>query len=258
MDLDQEMMEDQLELANEESFANALRIYTEGAHTRMVAQITLTSPLPKDIAKDTPMIGTSPSGISVWAYAYEDNLAGSEYMTIKYHVSESQKNYVLCRVGASVDPMTKGCMASTGTISIDPESDARFEIGYSYNILENNIAKRSLQGLYNEVKGTKTYESFEKYYGKNSDFANKIILAAFAGGSTELQNFNMDFGAYGYSGREQIIKKTTVLSIMWMYVVHMLEDAVDECESKCTIATCNDGERAYSWDMAVAFYTGML
>merc|ERR1711907_829600 len=43
-----------------------------------------------------------------------------------------------------------------------------------------------------------------------------------------------------------------------MYVVYMLEDAVADCESKCTIQTCNDDAGAHSWDMAVAFYTGML
>merc|ERR1712224_371398 len=125
------MMEEQLELANDESFANALRIYIEGAHTRMVAQVRLTSPLSVNVMKGTEMIGTTPSGNQVKLVAYDDNVAGSEYMELQYKTSESQKNSVLCRVGASVDPMTKGCMASTGTIIIDPQGDA-IEIGYSY------------------------------------------------------------------------------------------------------------------------------
>lgn len=40
---------------------------------------------------------------------------------------------------------------------------------------------------------------------------------------------------------------------VWMYVIGEMEDALDDCESKCL--TCND-DSVHAWDEAVAFYSG--
>lgn len=44
---------------------------------------------------------------------------------------------------------------------------------------------------------------------------------------------------------------------IWMYVIRMMENALDACEIPCDDATCHD-EAVHSWDQAVAFYSGSL
>jgi len=265
LDLDQEEMEVQLAIGNDEAFFNAQQIYIDGGHSKSVAQVRLTAPLQVNVLKGTEMLGNTPSGNQVKLLAYDDNVAGSQYMKIQYMPSESQKNYVLCRVGASLDPMTKGCLANTGVVIIDPEGDA-IEIGYEYDLTKDNVNKRTIQRFSTGAKKRmydcddcpqNYFKQFYDYYGE-FDYGNQIVMAAFDGGATNLRNFNSDFSMYKYDGREQIIKKGTAFMIVWMYIVYNLEDAVADCESKCTLQTCNDDIGAHSWDMAVAFYTGML
>jgi len=100
------------------------------------------------------------------------------------------------------------------------------------------------------------YKKFVEYYGY-FDYGNQIVMAAFEGRPTNFNNFNNDYGVYGFGGREQIIKKTTAFIIIWMYVIRQLEDALDDCRAACTFEDCNV-DNAYSWDVAVAYYTGSL
>lgn len=91
IDLDQEAMEIQLSLANEDSFNAALRIYTEGAYSKSVAEVTLATPLPSDVEKGTLIMGKGADGNQVAGKAYEDNAAGSTSIVFQYKVAETQK-----------------------------------------------------------------------------------------------------------------------------------------------------------------------
>merc|ERR1712176_842013 len=171
------------------------------------------------------------------------------------------RNYVDCQVGASTTPNTQGCLAPTGTIKIDGKN----EISYSYDPLVNNVAKRTIQGFSTSAKNKMAecancpypmYEKYYNYYGQY-DYANQIVLAAFAGSKTNFDNFNNEFSTYGYDGKEQVIKKATAFIVIWMYVIRELEDALDDCQEACTIENCND-DPVHAWDEAVAFYTGSL
>lgn len=261
LDLDQEAMEQQLSLANEDSYAQALRIYSEGAYSKSVAEITLTQALPMDVEKATVIMGVGADGNQVAGKAYEDNAAGATSIIVQYKTSDSQKNYVSCQVGASTTPNTDGCLAATGTISIDGKTD----VTYTYDPLVNNVAKRTIQGFSTSAQKKMAecancpypmYEKFYEYYGQY-DYGNQIVLAAFAGTKTNFKNFNNDFGLYGYDGQEQIIKKATAYIIIWMYVIRELEDALDDCKEACTIENCND-DPVHAWDEAAAFYIGSL
>lgn len=261
IDLDQEAMEIQLSLANEDSFNAALRIYTEGAYSKSVAEVTLATPLPSDVEKGTLIMGKGADGNQVAGKAYEDNAAGSTSIVFQYKVAETQKNYVNCQVGASTTPNTAGCLAPTGSITIDSKND----ISYSYDPLVDNIAKRTIQGFSTSARNKmaecancpyEMYNKYYKYYGQY-DYANQIVLAAFAGKTTTFANFNNEFGSYSYDGKEQVIKKATAFIVIWMYVIRELEDALDDCREACTIENCND-DPVHAWDEAVAFYTGSL
>lgn len=261
IDLDQEAMEQQLSLANDDAYAAALRIYSEGAYSKSVAVVNLSSALPVAVEKGTKIMGVGADGNQVAGKAYEDNAAGATSILVQYKTSDSQKNYVACQVGASTTPNTDGCFAATGSLTID----ATTEIAYTYDPLENNIAKRTIQGFSTSAQKKMAdcancpypmYDKFYEYYGQY-DYADQIILAAFAGKKTNFNNFNNDFGLYGFDGKEQIIKKGTAYMNIWMYVIREMEDALDDCKEACTIDSCND-DPVHAWDEAAAFYTGSL
>lgn len=44
---------------------------------------------------------------------------------------------------------------------------------------------------------------------------------------------------------------------IWMYVIRMMENALDACEIPCDDEICHD-DAIHSWDQAVAFYSGSL
>jgi len=260
IDLDQEAMEEQLALATEESFVTALKLYTEGAYSKSVAQVTLSSALSSSIEKGAPITGLNAAGVQVVGKAYEDNVAGATTIMVQYKTTDSQKKYVGCQVGASTSPNTEGCFAAAGTLSIDgTDSD------YTYDPMTNNIAKRTIAGFSTSAQKKMAecencpypmYEKFYDYYGQY-DYANQIVLAAFAGSKTNFKNFNNDFGLYSFDGKEQIIKKGTSYMTVWMYVIREMEDALDDCKEGCTIENCND-DPVHAWDEGVAFYTGSL
>lgn len=260
IDLDQAAMEEQLALGTAESYTNALKIYSDGAFSKSVAEVTLSSALTANVPKGTPIMGKNAAGNQVAGKAYEDNAAGATSIAVQYQTSDSQINYVGCQVGAAVSPVTDGCFAATGSFDIDGTS-----VDYSYNIATNNVAKRSMAG-FSTAAQKKMYEcdncpysmynKFYEYYGVH-DYANQIVLAAFAGEKTNFANFNNDFGLYQNDGKEQIIKKGTAYMVVWMYVIREMEDALDDCKENCTIENCND-DPVHAWDEAVAFYTGSL
>jgi len=261
MDLDQEAMEQQLSLANEDSYASARRIYEEGAFSKSVATVTLVTGLPRDVPKNTPIMGIGSDGNQIAGVAYADNAAGQTSFIVRYRTSDSQRNYVNCQVGASVNPNLEGCFAASGTFTIDGGST----VDYSYNPLMDNTAKRTLQGFSTEAQKKmmecpncpyETFEAFYEYFGM-ADYGNEMVIAAFEGRATNFRNFNNDFKLYGYDGKDQIIKKTTAYLIVWMYVIREMEDALDDCKEQCTIENCND-DPVHAWDEAVAFYTGSL
>merc|ERR1712176_1601529 len=209
----------------------------------------------------TTIMGVGADGNQVAGKAYEDNAAGATSIIIQYKTSDSQKNYVSCQVGASTTPNFDGCLAATGTVSIDGKTD----VAYTYDPAINNVSKRTIQGFSTSAQKKMAecancpydmYNKFYEYYGQY-DYGNQIVLAAFAGTKTNFKNFNNDFKVYGYDGKEQIIKKATAYIVIWMYVIRELEDALDDCQEACTIENCND-DPVHAWDEAAAFYTGSL
>jgi len=91
IDLDQEAMEQQLAFGNVDSYAAARRIYEEGAYSKSVAEVTLSTGLPNNVEKGTIIFGESVDGNQVAGKAYEDNAAGSTRLTVQYQTSDSQK-----------------------------------------------------------------------------------------------------------------------------------------------------------------------
>jgi hypothetical protein len=205
--LDQEEMELQLAFGNDEAYANALAIYSEGAHSKSTAKVTLLSAVGSSISKGTSVSGKDASGNQVLGKTFEDYASGATEILIQYQTTDSQKNYVNCQVGASLTPNTVGCFAASGSVAIDGVGDSM----YTYNPLKDNINKRSIQGFSTAAQKKmaecencpyKMFDKFYNYYGQY-DYANQIVLAAMSGQKTNFDNFNMDMGLYGFDGRER-------------------------------------------------------
>lgn len=265
IDLDQEEMEEMLAFGTSDAFDNALALYTQGAHSKSVADVTLSGPVGIDISKGDTIVGTDASGSQVIGKAYADYTSAATSLLIQYKTSDTQSSYVTCQVGASQNPNTEGCFAASGEVTITTNGGTDTTLLYTYDPLTNNINRRTIQGFSTAAEdkmGTcdacpyKMYEKFYDYYG-SYDYANQLVLAAFAGSDTNFNNFNNDFGLFGYEGKSEIIKKGTAYMNIWMYVIREMEDALDDCQEGCTIENCND-DPVHAWDEGVAFYTGSL
>jgi len=233
-----------------------------------VAEVQFTQPIGTDISKGDAILGTDADGNQVIGKAYADYTSAATAMLIQYKTSDNQSTYVRCQVGAAPNPNIDGCFAASGDVTLNSSSNGNNDIitaAYTYDPLTNNINKRTLQGFSTDAERTMgtcdacpylTFDKFYDYYG-TYDYANQLVLAAFAGSNTNFQNFNNDFGVYEYEGKQEIIQKGTVYMNIWMYVIREMEDALDDCQEGCTFDTCND-DPVYCWDEAVSFYTGSL
>jgi len=140
------------------------------------------------------------------------------------------------------------CFAESGTLTDGTNL-------YPYTSVVNS-AGRTLQGFSTAVESKMSTEEqaniFHDYYGA-WDYADRLVQAAFSGGSTDLTNGNADFSAMTLVGREQLVKKMSAYMNVLMYVLHEFEAAV----GKCVDSTPYSNESAiHAWDEGVAFYSG--
>lgn len=260
IDLDQSELEDQLAIGSTVSFNNAKRIYTDGGHSKSVAKVTLSTPLTGSLDKFTAVSGRNEDGGAVYGKVYDDYVNGSGQIEIQYKTTDNQATYVSCQVGGLPKPNLQGCLAASGTLSIDGAT-----YSYTYNPKTDNTNKRTLQKFSTQAEDKMfrcencpypTYKKFREYYGF-FDYADKWINAAFDGTGTNFARGNANFSRYGFKGKAEAIKKGTAYMSVWMYVIREMEDALDDCENDCKKTGCND-DPVRAWDEAVAFYTGSL
>ena len=111
IDLDQQKIEELLDLQTEESFAQAQRMYEEGAFSKTVSTLTLSAALTVALPHGTKMVGSTSdtsdvvasgrSASPVEVFAYSDQEAGATTIRVQY-LNEG------CYVGANPDPVTSG------------------------------------------------------------------------------------------------------------------------------------------------------
>jgi len=266
LDLDQYYMEVELAKKTSTGQANALAIYEQGGNSKSYAVISLDSNLSSAIKKGTKVMGQNEDGKAVGGTVYKNAPTGQNKISVRYNTSEDQETYVMCRVGAltssSNGRKTSGCLKSDGNVSIEDKNYA-----YTYDPLKDNKNGRTLQGFSTAVEEKMLDcqpgcpmadpEMFAKYYGQ-PDYGDRWIKAAFTGGKTDYSNGDADFKDWGYTGRNEVIKKGSVYLNVFMYVIREFEDAVIDCKTDCDKDTnCNDGP-VYAWDEGVAFYSGSM
>jgi len=261
IDLDQKSIETQLAAGTLDSYVRAEEIYNEGGHSKSYASIKLDSGLSKALSKGAQITAVSVSGENIVGKSYSAYEAGSTNIKFQYATTDIQATHVGCLVGAlpSNEHRTDGCLEEAGSISAGGSS-----YSYTYTVDEDNNNGRTIAGFSTSAQDKQydgcpgcpyaEYKKFYDYYGE-FDYAHQWVTAAFAGTNTNFNNGNADFSKYGFTGREQVIKKGTAYMNIYMYVIREFEDALDDCSRGCI--DCNDGS-VHAWDEGVAFYTGSL
>jgi hypothetical protein len=206
MDLDQSLIESELAKSTNQAFNTAKAIFQEGAYSKSIATLTLSTALKQSVKADTHVTGLSlDSTNEVAGRIYEDYSSGATIIKVQYHVIDVQSKYVNCQVGAHPEPNTVGCFAPSGSISIEGAGSH----SYTYAPLVDNNNGRTLQGFSLQAQEKMyecancpyvTYEKFYQYYGVH-DYANQWILAAFDGKETPFALGNMDFSASTFDGK---------------------------------------------------------
>jgi hypothetical protein len=115
--------------------------------------------------------------------------------------------YSECQVGGNPSPNFHGCFIDSGLVSV-PEF--QLSLRYTYDPRNDNFLFRAFEGFsiyakefMAECGGNCPYSEFQKFtkYYDVPDYADKLISAAFSGGSTLMLNGNMDFALFGDAAR---------------------------------------------------------
>jgi hypothetical protein len=210
-------MERQLALGTNQAYVEAQDIYEQGAFSKSVATVTLNAALSVPISAGTAVTGTGVNDEEVIGKVYAAATAGDETLRIQYDVNSIQSSYVGCQVGANPDPVTDGCFAQTGALTIDGFGS---DLAYTYTPEENNGNERTLQKFSTDAEQKmyrcdncpySTFTKFYEYYGR-FDYADHWVSSAFAGETTSFANGDAAFGTFtgvGRNGKFVIPKRRT-------------------------------------------------
>merc|ERR1712086_628201 len=133
-----------------------------------------------------------------------------------------------------------GCFGATAALTIPGVSITPTAVSNVY---------RTIKGFsdpgYSSMRLEPYFMQYSQYYDSDTyahDFVEQAYLKTGTGWSDLDDN-----------GRYNIIIKAAAYMNVFMYVIHEMEDAIDDCQSDCL--NCND-QPVHAWDEAVAFYTG--
>jgi hypothetical protein len=106
IDLDQQEIEN---LIAEGNYSEAQNVYEQGAHSKSIAVLTLSTDLRKAVPEGTKIEGRNMKSRAVSGKAYKDYEAGATIIEVQYDTSGIQASYVGCQVGGSSEPVLDGC-----------------------------------------------------------------------------------------------------------------------------------------------------
>jgi hypothetical protein len=109
LDLDQAELEKQLAGATDDSFAIAKSIYTDGAFSKSIATVKLSTVLTQPLNKGAPLVGKTKTGEDVNGKFLKNYPVDATVIDVQYETNQIQSSYVGCQVGANPDPFTDGC-----------------------------------------------------------------------------------------------------------------------------------------------------
>ncbi|KAL7567227.1 hypothetical protein ACA910_021214 [Epithemia clementina (nom. ined.)] len=261
---DQAMIEKYTKFPNDVSFGIASEVYARGGNSMSYADLFLSTPLPKLLAKGTNITGVDRNGTQLVGTAMQDYPKDSTKIGFLYPVKNDLIRYLNCKVGAlpQEDKINEGCIKSVGTVSISGFDDSTLVYSGSFNKNARTIQRFSTEadiGFRLDNKLENDYYPFFKPYVEfydTHDFAHQMAMAGFDGGQTSFgKGYNIDLKGYGFSARAQIAKKATAYINLAHLVQRELYVAFHTCKQNCTTPECNI-DALQKLDEAVAYYVG--
>jgi len=226
------------------------------------------------------VLGNNTRGDTVQGRLVNDVTLGGDvddvvFIEVEYEGNQDEESPLNCRVGGLVvddSGSHEGCFANTGSITILDLltiGSPTYECDYEYDVNEDNVNGLTLQKFSEQAEGEmwkcgdncpyEDYAKFVRYY-QHFDYADAWIQKSFDGGVTDFKLGNADFSHLEQSARAESVRVTTKVMNVWMYVVRMMEHALDQCDLGCDGGRdhrCDDSP-VRAWDQAVAFYVGSL
>ena len=162
-----------LELYEAGSTEDSKAIYENGAYSKSVSDLTVTSGLTVDVPKGTKFEGsaysassggaTSPQQVSTVAvFASADYAVGDTDISVQY-IDEG------CYVGANPEPETDGCLALTGTLTgIDNTTitmDYEYDVLATRNVYSVQYFTAPTEYVFDGVTTTPDFKQYVDYYG---------------------------------------------------------------------------------------------
>jgi hypothetical protein len=218
-------------------------VYSKGGHSRSEAKFTGTG------------MTEFPKGLKVVQGAKEGKIY-KDSTTSQLRVRHSGT----CEDGGIVGGDTSGCFDNTDlTITL---ADGTTEV---IQAVESHVnAYRTMKGFSVGGDAKMTLEpyfiQYSSYYAQPTSTGLDLSASTESDGSQYAHA--MVESAYAKTGafenaddlaQYEGIMKGSVYMNAFMYTIHEMEDAIDDCTSGCT--DCND-DPVHAWDEAVAFYTG--
>ena len=263
IDLDQKEMELLLRFGK---ISLVKEIYEEGGYSQSIARLKVIKaddPPTTIIPSGTMVIGENESGQKVNGRLINDFIFNAttkeDNLLVEYTTSSDPQRYHGCQVGAltSINSEKKdGCFAGTGKLQI---IDPPYQLDYFYSPKYDNINGRTIQKfsiLAKEEMGSckncpyPDFIKFFEYYG-SEDYGDRFIQSAFDEVQTQFENGNADFSRVGRAGVEVAVEIAAKFMNVWMYVIRMMEHALDQCERPCDDDTNCGHELLSAWDQAV-------
>jgi hypothetical protein len=95
-------------LIAEGNYSAAQNVYEQGAHSKSIAVLTLSTGLTKVIPEGSQIEGRNVKSRAVSGKAYKDFSVGTKTIEVQYDTSDIQASYVGCQVGGSSEPVIDG------------------------------------------------------------------------------------------------------------------------------------------------------
>jgi hypothetical protein len=193
------------------TFSQARDVYEKGGYSKSVATVSLPTALTSRIDAGTDVQGLAEDGSVALMFAFAEAAEGAVSLELQYRTSEA--GGTTCNVGGLPSPITTGCLAANGTLTV---TGGTAPISYLYNALEATRNERTLQGfstgwqskMLDEQDGQpyKHFKLFSDYYGSET-YADQFVTAALTGAPASVSNFNADFSSYALESRAGKKKK---------------------------------------------------
>merc|ERR1719506_2518951 len=243
-------------------YAKAKNIYELGGNSGGYAEITLTTALAAAHAKGVAVVQNGNAAPTTGTLK-SSAAAGATSIKVSYTSTCKAGGYAAnadnTNSNSALHADTTGCFTVGGGAITVGGTDVGAPAA---NGVENKY--RTLKGFSTQAQAKMqnwgAYQVYKGYYNE-FDYAHQYVLDAlgYSHSGTGAAATGV-FAGMSDSGRTQGVKKGSAYMNVWMYVIHEMEDAINDCQNSCTNPGAQDcnADPVHAIDEAAAFYAGSL